>query len=51
MSGGSKPTSPAHVAENTENESESGDLDVIYDPVLNYYFDPKSNKYYELIRD
>ena len=50
-SGGSKPTSPAHVAENTENESESGDLDVIYDPVLNYYFDPKSNKYYELIRD
>jgi hypothetical protein len=39
------------VAENTENESESGDLDVIYDPVLNYYFDPKSNKYYELIRD
>jgi len=51
VSGGSKPTSPAHVAENTENESESGDLDVIYDPVLNYYFDPKSNKYYELIRD
>ena len=50
---GSKPTSPSFAGENDgnsegENKEEPAELDLIYDPVLNYYFDPKSNTYYEL---
>ena len=27
----------------------TGDLDLIYDPILNFYYDPKNGKYYELM--
>jgi hypothetical protein len=50
---GSKPNSPSFAGKNEiksegENKEEPAELDLIYDPVLNYYFDPKSNTYYEL---
>lgn len=50
---GSKPNSPSFAGENDgesegENKEEPAELDLIYDPLLNYYFDPKSNTYYEL---
>jgi hypothetical protein len=25
------------------------DLDLVYDPILNFYYDPKNGKYYELV--
>ena len=25
------------------------ELDLMYDPILNFYYDPKTNKYYELL--
>eukprot|EP00959_Pyramimonas_sp_CCMP1952_P470516 9496772-Pyramimonas_sp.AAC.2 len=28
---------------------EEEELDLMYDPILNFYYDPKSNKYYELL--
>ena len=33
-----------------EQDGDSGedDLDLMYDPVLKCYYDPKTNKYYEL---
>ena len=27
----------------------AADLDLIYDPILNFYYDPKDGKYYELV--
>lgn len=50
---GSKPNSPSFAGGNDgesegENKEEPAELDLIYDPLLNYYFDPKSNTYYEL---
>ena len=31
-----------------ENTDEEEELDLLFDPVLNCYFDPKTQKYYEL---
>ena len=31
-----------------ENTDEEKELDLLFDPVLNCYFDPKTQKYYEL---
>ena len=27
----------------------AAELDLIYDPILNFYYDPKDGKYYELV--
>ena len=32
----------------TDGETSNGELDLMYDPILNCYFDPKTNLYYEL---
>jgi len=31
-----------------DNGDEEEDLELIYDPILNCYWDPQNNKYYEL---
>ena len=36
------------VKEQGETDEED-ELDLLYDPVLNCYFDPKTCKYYELV--
>lgn len=44
-------TEPAegNVGKQTAVENEEGEmLDVLYDPILGCYYDPKSNSYYEL---
>ncbi len=37
-----------HMSEDDRGDDDEPDLDLIYDPVLNCYFDPRTNKYYEL---
>ena len=34
--------------EKVEIEPPTGDLDLVYDPILNFYYDPKTGKYFEL---
>ncbi|KAJ1475394.1 hypothetical protein T484DRAFT_1828599 [Baffinella frigidus] len=34
--------------ESPQPGEETEDLELIYDPILNCYFDPTNNKYYEL---
>ena len=36
-------------ANNSLENEEDEELDLIYDPVLNCYYDPSSHKYYELV--
>ena len=41
----------SEVTSPSENTDEEEELDLFYDPVLNCYFDPKTQKYYELRLD
>ena len=34
---------------NTDGEEEEEELDLLYDQVLDCYYDPKTNKYYQLV--
>ena len=40
--------SPPTIGGMGEDDDDNEDLELMYDPVLNCYFDPKTNKYYEL---
>jgi len=40
---------PAPTDSKSVFESQEEELDLMYDPILNFYYDPKTNKYYELL--
>ena len=46
MGGPLSPMSTSHLAEKSENGEE--ELELVYDPELNCFYDPTNGKYYEL---
>ena len=36
------------LCEDEEEENDDSDIEVVYDPVLNCYYDPATHEYYEL---
>ena len=42
------PLAPMPGGDEQDGDSGEDDLDLMYDPVLKCYYDPKTNKYYEL---
>ena len=48
-SGGGEDAATATTTAPPPKPEGAADLDLIYDPVLNYYFEPKTGKYFELM--
>lgn len=46
--GGPLTPSDDHYMTNITNDDNDDKLELLYDPDLNYFYDPKTGKYYEL---